>query len=174
MEVDTFRVGGNESWVIGAIVGMTITFPLMIVFTVLHFLSIGPNYLFFTLDLLSIAFFFFFLAFFIPNFIWEKRKNDALKGEKRMAQIIKVYRSAYSSYSGNGTYSHTYYDYIMIIEYNDENYTLTRAKIYIDSNIFDRINEPCQILVHVKGRFAYVNWKENPHIYNQNIYFKSY
>jgi hypothetical protein len=37
-----------------------------------------------------------------------------------------------------------------------------RNKIAIDELYYNRINRPCDILVHRKGNYAYVNWKENP------------
>ena len=33
---------------------------------------------------------------------------------------------------------------------------------FIDGLYYNRINRPCDILVHRKGNYAYVNWKENP------------
>lgn len=165
MEVEQYRIGGNLSYLHAAIIGMPISFLGRVIFTPLYFLKVANlEYAFFVFMLVSTALFLMFLFLFIPNFIWERRKYVALNGKKAMARIVKVYKSVALYYRGRpyGAGCEGYYDYIMIIEFKNDQMETVRNKIAIEGLYYNRINRPCDILVHRKGNYAYVNWKENP------------
>lgn len=174
MDVETFRVGGNRGWVITGFIALPILFPTSIASLILHILNIGPQWMFLGIFYGCFLFFLLFLGMFLPNFIWELRRKEALSGIKRMATIVKVFRKAHMRGFGNDSYDYSGYDHFMIIEYKDEDMNTTRSKIIIDQGMFYQIKKPTQILVHVKGRFAYVIWEENPKLYNQYTTFKEY
>ena len=148
MEVEQYRIGGNLSYLHAAIIGMPISFVGMVIFIPLYFLKVANlEYAFFVFMLVSTALFLMFLFLFIPNFIWERRKYVALNGKKAMARIVKVYKSVALYYRGRpyGAGCEGYYDYIMIIEFKNDQMETVRNKIAIEGLYYNRINGPCDI-----------------------------
>jgi hypothetical protein len=153
LEVEQYRIGGNLSYLHAAIFGMPISFLGMAIFTPLYFLKVANlEYAFFVFMILSTALFLMFLLLFTPNFIWERRKYVALNGKKAMARIVKVYKSIALYYRGRPYCAGCgdYYNYIMIIEFKNDQMETVRNTIAIDEFYYNRIR-PCDILVHTKG-----------------------
>ena len=176
MEIETYRVGGDRFRLYLGAIGMPCSIICMIpVFA--YGLSSLPNA---RLILILLGLFgpllVMFFCFFLVNYIWERRKKLALSGIKRMARIIKVFKKYHSSNNATSDYyrrSSGYYTFFMIVEYKSEDMKTVRSIIEIEFEQYVRIQRPCDILVHVKGNFAYVNWYENPQFLDPQRNFKS-